>query len=188
MGFQIPDLVDNKCVSSYTLGEVLVTALQQAELPLLWIATAYFNLDGLEQLGDALGQVAELRLLLGSEQEQAFVLTQRLAQELERHFALVQPRSQQKVERWVQFLQQALVQVRRYTKGFLHGKAYILQGLPAIGTIGIVGSSNFTGAGLTTNLELNAILKQAHATDELKRWYESLWQQSEDYKLTLLDY
>jgi len=187
MSFQIPDLVDNKWVSQSTLGEVLASALLQAESPVLWIATAYFNLDGLAQLGDALKRVAELRLLLGSEQEQAFVLTQRLAQELERHFALIQPQSQQKVEYWAQFLQQPHVQIRRYTQGFLHGKTYILQGLPAVGTIGVVGSSNFTGAGLTTNLELNAVLKQTHATDELKRWFESLWEQSEDYKDALLE-
>jgi superfamily II DNA or RNA helicase len=68
----------------------------------------------------------------------------------------------------------------------LHGKAYLLLGVPQFGDLGVIGSSNFTGAGLTTNLELNAILKQQSATDALKRWYEAVWEKSEDYKQKLL--
>ncbi len=186
MAGQIPDLIDNRRVTQHTLGAVLVQAIGQADSPALWIATAYFNLDGLEQLNGAIQRVAELRLLLGTEQEQSFVLTERLTRELERHFALIHPQSQQKVERWVAFLQDDKVQIRRYTNGFLHGKAYLILGVPVIGAAGIVGSSNFTGAGLTTNLELNAVLKQESATEALKRWYETIWQQSEDYKEALL--
>jgi phosphatidylserine/phosphatidylglycerophosphate/cardiolipin synthase-like enzyme len=52
--------------------------------------------------------------------------------------------------------------------------------------LGVIGSSNFTGAGLTANLELNAILKQQSATDALKQWYEAVWEKSEDYKKELL--
>jgi superfamily II DNA or RNA helicase len=187
MSAQIPDLVDNQRVSNFTLAQVLVNTLSQAQSPTLWVATAYFNLDALEQLGDVLKQLKELRLLLGTEQEQAFVLTQRLAQELERHFALIHPKSQQMVEHWSQFLQQHHIHIRRYKKGFLHGKTYLLQGLPILGAIGIVGSSNFTGAGLTTNLELNAVLTQHYVTKELISWFEQLWKESQDYKQEIID-
>lgn len=183
---QIPDLIDNQRVTQHTLGAVLSQALQQAESPVLWIATAYFNLDGLERLHGSIQRVAELRLLLGTEQEQSFVLTERLARELERHFALIHPQSQQKVECWVAFLKDDRVQIRRYTGGFLHGKAYLILGVPVIGAVGVVGSSNFTGAGLATNTELNAVLKQTSAVNDLKHWFEQLWQQSEDYKEALL--
>ncbi len=186
MSAQIPDLVDNRRVTQYTLGEVLSQTLRQAPAPVLWIATAYFNLDGLEQLNGAIQRVSELRLLLGKEQEQSFVLTERLARELERHFALIHPQSQQKVDRWVAFLQDERVHIRRYTEGFLHGKAYLVLGVPLIDAIGVVGSSNFTGAGLATNTELNAVLKQTSAVGELKSWFERLWSQSADYKAELL--
>ncbi|MCS6919328.1 MAG: helicase-related protein, partial [Fimbriimonadales bacterium] len=190
MAQPLPDLVDNGSVTGQRLAEVLAGVLSDSPEPLLWVATAYFNLDGFEVLGDALERVAELRLLLGTEQEQEFVLTQRLAQELERHFALVRPESQRKVERWAAFLRRDTVRVRRYKpreRGrILHGKVYLVEGVPYVGAIGVVGSSNFTGAGLTTNLELNAILKQASATNEIHQWYEQLWQEADDYKAELL--
>jgi len=81
--------------------------------------------------------------------------------------------------------------VRRYKPRehgrILHGKMYLIQNVPGLGGLGIVGSSNFTGAGLNTNLELNAVLKQHSATAQLQQWYERLWQDAEDYKAALLE-
>jgi superfamily II DNA or RNA helicase len=190
MTYGVPDLVDNQFTTQTTLGELLAMQLCQADAPCLWVATAYFNLDGLEKLGDALDKVQELRLLIGTEPDQEFLLTQRLWRELEQHLALISPHAQQKLERWSAFLAQDKVQVRRYVPRehgrVLHGKAYLLLGVPQFGDLGVIGSSNFTGAGLTANLELNAILKQQSATDALKRWYEAVWEKSEDYKQDLL--
>lgn len=191
---ELPDLVDNGAVSGTNLATVLQSVLNSAKenapKPQLWVATAYFNLDGFEMLGEPLEQVHELRLLIGTEPNQAFVLTHQLAQELERHFALIRPESQQKLERWAAFVRQDKVQVRRYKPQkhgeILHGKAYLVSGVPMLGRLGVIGSSNFTGAGLTTNLELNALLKQKSATDLLYQWYEQLWDQAEDYKDELL--
>ncbi|GBC93959.1 RNA polymerase-associated protein RapA [bacterium HR15] len=186
----LPDLVDNGAVRGTNLATVLTSALENASEPRLWVATAYFNLDGFDTLGEPLERVQELRLLIGTEQDQEFVLTYRLAQELERHFALIRPESQQKLERWAAFVRQDKVQVRRYKPQkhgeILHGKAYLVFGVPMLGQLGIIGSSNFTGAGLTTNLELNALLKQQSATGQLYQWYEQLWEQAEDYKAELL--
>jgi superfamily II DNA or RNA helicase len=190
MSHIVPDLVDNAFTTQTTLGELLATQLCHADAPCLWVATAYFNLDGLERLGDALDKVQELRLLIGTEPDQEFLLTQRLWRELERHLALISPHAQQMLERWSAFLRQDKVQVRWHKPAehgrVLHGKAYLLLNIPAFGDLGVIGSSNFTGAGLTTNLELNAILKQQSATDALKRWYEAVWEKSEDYKQKLL--
>jgi superfamily II DNA or RNA helicase len=190
MSHIVPDLVDNQFTTQTTLGELLAMQLCQADAPCLWVATAYFNLDGLEKLGDALDKVQELRLLIGTEPDQEFLLTQRLWRELERHLALISPHAQQMLERWSAFLRQDKVQVRWHKPAehgrVLHGKAYLLLNIPAFGDLGVIGSSNFTGAGLTTNLELNAILKQQSATDALKRWYEAVWEKSEDYKQKLL--
>jgi hypothetical protein len=190
MSHIVPDLVDNAFTTQTTLGELLATQLCHADAPCLWVATAYFNLDGLERLGDALDKVQELRLLIGTEPDQEFLLTQRLWRELERNLARISPHAQQMLERWSAFLRQDTVQVRRYVPRehgrVLHGKAYLLLGVPQFGDLGVIGSSNFTGAGLTANLELNAILKQQSATDALKRWYEAVWEKSEDYKQKLL--
>ena len=190
MSHIVPDLVDNAFTTQTTLGELLATQLCQSDAPRLWVAAAYFNLDGLERLGDALETVQELRLLIGAEPDQEFLLTQRLWRELEGNLALISPRAQQMLERWSAFLRQDKVQVRshkpRERGRVLHGKAYLLLGVPQFGDLGVIGSSNFTGAGLTANLELNAILKQQSATDALKQWYEAVWEKSEDYKKELL--
>ncbi len=183
----LPDLIDNKTVTATQLAQVLVQLLREGEQATFCVATAYFNLDGLERLGDALDSVEEMRLLLGAEQEQAFVVTERLYREIERGFVRAVRGSMAMVQKWVEYLQQPRVQVRHYSQGFLHGKAYIVTGVPVLGAVGIVGSSNFTGAGLTTNLELNAVLKQASAVQELQKWFNRIWERSDDYKQQLLE-
>ena len=68
------------------------------------------------------------------------------------------------VEDLIAFLRRDMVGVRAYQQGFLHAKSYIFYGdLPVGGAdrfqpiAAIVGSSNFTGAGLTTNRELEPL-------------------------------
>ncbi len=85
------------------------------------------------------------------------------------------------------FINQEKVEVRAFKNKFLHGKAYIIDGIPVLGGAGIVGSSNLTHAGLTANYELNAVLKQESAVKELIRWFDGFWNEAEDYKHELLD-
>jgi superfamily II DNA or RNA helicase len=180
---QIPDLIDNE---RHRLGDVLKGLLANSPDLRLDVATAFFNLRGLEALEPEIERLRALRLLLGQEQEQAFVLGERLLAELEDAAARGEIIARE-IRRWRDFLARDSVAVRRYRKAFLHGKAYIVDGLPVLGAVGIVGSSNFTGAGLTINRELNAVLKQASAVRELQSWFEALWQEAEDYKAELLE-
>jgi superfamily II DNA or RNA helicase len=180
---QIPDLIDNERCQ---LAEALKDLLADSHDPRLDVVAAFFNLRGLEALEPELQQLVALRLLLGKEQEQAFVLGERLLAELEDATARGETTARE-IQRWRDFLSQTFVDVRRYAKAFLHGKAYIVHGVPNLGAVGIVGSSNFTGAGLTTNRELNAVLKQSSAVRELQDWFEVLWQEAEDYKAELLE-
>lgn len=179
----IPDLVDNR---KYQLGQVLKTILAQSQEPQLDVLTAFFDLKGLEALAPEIEALAQLRLLLGKEQEQAFVVGERLLADLEDATARGETTATE-IKRWRSFLAEERVEIRRYTQGFCHGKAYIVHGVPTLGAIGFVGSSNFTGAGLTTNRELNAVLKQASAVKELQDWFEAHWQEAEDYKVDLLE-
>ena len=179
----IPDLIDN---SKHKLAEVLQSLLAQGQLPKLDVVTAFFNLKALELLEPGISALARLRLLLGKEQEREFVLGERLLAELEDATSRAETTTAD-IERWRAFLSQNHVEIKRFDKGFVHGKAYIVHGVPTLGVLGIVGSSNFTGAGLTTNLELNAILKQASAMTELQAWFDALWAEAEDYKPKLLE-
>ena len=178
----IPDLIDNeKC----RLAEVLRDVLAQSQEPRMDVVTAFFNLRGLEVLEPEVRRLVSLRLLLGKEQEQAFVVGERLLAELEDAAARGKI-THSEIGQWQDFLAQNTVGIRRYAGAFLHGKAYIIYGVPTLGALGIVGSSNFTGAGLTSNRELNAVLKQSSAVKELQAWFDALWSEAEDYKGELL--
>ena len=75
------------------------------------------------------------------------------------------------------------VEVRRYTGGFLHGKAFIVSTvLPHV----MSGSSNFTYAGLATNRELNLGQFNPHPVAAVRGWFEELWAESEPYDLAAL--
>ncbi len=79
------------------------------------------------------------------------------------------------------------VAIRRYAKTFLHGKAYIVHGVPALGAVGhrrLLQLHRVRGS--TTNRELNAVLKQSAAVRELQDWFEAHWAEAEDYKAELL--
>lgn len=81
------------------------------------------------------------------------------------------------------------IEVRVYTKGRLHAKAYIFdfkRGLMYDGA-GIVGSSNLSLSGLVHNTELNACLDGNANHAELKRWFDELWDEAEDFSAVLMD-
>ncbi|HDP89687.1 MAG TPA: hypothetical protein ENN42_07015, partial [Thioalkalivibrio sp.] len=78
----------------------------------------------------------------------------------------------QLVEALIRFLRRESVAVRLYQRGFLHAKSYLCFADRAPGdrfrpVAGIVGSSNFTRAGLTTNQELNLTHKVLLAPEEI---------------------
>ena len=182
----VPELIDNKRVTEHTLGEVLKALLLGTENAEFWVATAYFNLGGWIHLSDALHRTAKIRLLLGKEQEQAFVVDERLRSELQEEVKNRGAEAMVEIADWEHLLRSDKVEVRVYKKGFLHGKCYLVLGGGVGQDAGIVGSSNFTGAGLEQNLELNATIRNEYPLEHLKKWFETLWDESEDYKHRLL--
>ncbi|MBN1643177.1 MAG: helicase [Anaerolineae bacterium] len=89
--------------------------------------------------------------------------------------------AEQLVSALIRLIQEGRLQVRVYTKGRLHAKAYIFDyplGSPYGQGMGIVGSSNLTLSGITTNTELNVkVLGDANHA-ELTRWFDALWEES----------
>ena len=80
------------------------------------------------------------------------------------------------------------VEVRAYLRSRLHAKAYLCwyqQGHAEPGAA-VVGSSNFTLAGFTGNTELNVRVTGDAEMAELRRWFESLWQDAEDISEALV--
>jgi len=85
---------------------------------------------------------------------------------------------------------QGIVQVRVYTRGRLHAKAYLFDFDPAriraqTGAA-IVGSSNLSLGGVTHNTELNVRVFGDGNHAELSRWFNELWEEAEDFDADLI--
>ncbi len=88
--------------------------------------------------------------------------------------------------------------VKVYTKGRLHAKAYIFDYGPAFDAdgkqlpretsgVGIVGSSNFTLSGLTHNTELNVMVRGNANHSALLDWFNRLWEEAKPFDKALME-
>jgi len=148
---------------------------QLAAPPTIAIATAYINAAGFSLLADELEFAPRVRLMIGAEpqqpEERRFARrptdTEVLEKAIRDHeaglrderdlagFTVERDAAERRLVRWLRMTDGngvPKVEVRRFTRGFLHGKAYI----PESDLAGILaGSSNLTYAGLMRNHELN---------------------------------
>lgn len=178
----IPDkVIDNTKVK---LSDFLTQVLAHSKNPNLDISTAFFNIRAYELVQEEIDGVQNFRLLLGKSPEirKEITLGEMLLQDVKSEIESLELEQSQDilVKRFIKFLKQDNVQVRIYTKTFLHGKAYIFDDLV------VVGSSNFTKAGLTSNSELNTVSLKSEADYIRREWFEIFWEQSDDFKETLL--
>jgi superfamily II DNA or RNA helicase len=85
---------------------------------------------------------------------------------------------------------QGKIQVKVYTRGRLHAKAYIFDFDPdrihAQTGAAIVGSSNLSLGGVTHNTELNVRVFGDANHAELTRWFDELWDEAEDFDEDLM--
>ena len=81
------------------------------------------------------------------------------------------------------------LEVRVYTKGRLHAKAYIFdyQSGAYENGIAVVGSSNLTLSGLTHNTELNVVVHGNDNHEQLGNWFDVLWADGMDFESHLMD-
>jgi SNF2 family DNA or RNA helicase len=189
---RVPFVIDN---ISHQLADVLNGLLEAQSQQAVDIATAYFSIRGYALLRDTLPTIGSFRLLLGDEPQAAQDVGLRPdAKAFLRRELNAEPlteETQRLVEEIIRFLRREDVQVRLYLghepgqdgrRRFLHAKCYLFYGsregmLPMTDRfsplVGIVGSSNFTGPGLTSNRELNLVhttlLDAEDVEDELSR-------------------
>ncbi|MCH8146926.1 MAG: hypothetical protein IH987_02900, partial [Planctomycetes bacterium] len=202
----IPSVIENQ---EHRLADVLRACLEHCPGGPLDVATAYFSISGYRLIQEQLHSTGAFRLLIGSDPQtgadvglrpdQRRELAARMQGDLE-----AEPFTEETlklVEDLIAFLRSEKVEVRLFDKGFLHAKAYLfhhdqvgpnnrsdrLQPFAAI-----VGSSNFTGPGLTSNRELNLVhrvlLPEEEATDaDAARKITYLRQDDRGENETLLD-
>lgn len=174
--------------------------------PPIAIATAYINPAGFALLANELEIAPRVRLLLGAEPEaesvraiasgdsdqdsrrDAAIRHHQAWLEAERDnmgFARVPTVQAKRMVAWLESVDQqdtAKVEVRRYTGGFLHGKAYLVEDTAT--QAAIAGSSNMTYAGLAHNAELNlGTGGGTHSAHKIHEWFEHFWAMSDPYDL-----
>ncbi|MBW2148823.1 MAG: helicase [Deltaproteobacteria bacterium] len=180
---KIPYVIDN---TEITLADILTDLLKQYAGQSLDTATAYFNVGGFSLIKEGLQMLGSFRLLLGEAPEGAEriglrpeknIVIKRLVSDL--NATPFTEETLRLVEDLIGYLAQDRVEVRVYDKGFLHAKCWLFYserpGQQMLfdrfrPVLAIVGSSNFTKAGLTSNNELNlthkVLLDNAEARDE----------------------
>lgn len=200
-----PEFVDN--LDGNTLERALRERLEYLfgilqEPPALSIATGYFNPEGFGRLADLLRHTAGVRLLLGAEplppahlperrlgeprgERYEAKLTHEMLGDAERKLKRdrdrlpFSPSTRNAVRELLDFLESGKIEVRRYEQRFLHGKAFLFSEGQGV----LAGSSNFTLAGLTSNLELNLGQYQPGVVERVEGWLDRLWNDATPYDL-----
>ena len=147
------------------------------------IATGYFEIGALLALDSQWQKLGSLRILMGDEvskrTQQALLagietaLDNSIEAEKETNDFL------KGVPPIVEALRNKKIQCRVYNKNKFHAKAYITHARQAVvGAAALVGSSNFTVPGITTNVELN--IQMRREVEILQKWYEHYWNEAEE--------
>jgi superfamily II DNA or RNA helicase len=182
----IPDVIDN---TNYKLSDVLNEFINEDSS--VYIATAYFNLEGFKLIKDSLKKAKEVKILIGKDPEKIIsteTLESILQEEIEEKVDEKETRNS--LDEFLSFIRRSEVEIKIYKDGFFHGKFYIIDGgIPTIGSVVIVGSSNFTYAGLTREGEFNSVLKQDSAVNSHKKiFFEYFNQRCDNYKENLINF
>lgn len=174
-------VIDNSDIKLSDFLNKVMTASQSTDLD---IATAFFNIKAYELVQKEIDGVKKFRLLLGKSPEllKEITLGEKLLCDVKREIENFDLEQSQEtlIKRFINFLKKDIVQIRIYQKDFLHGKAYIFDNLV------VVGSSNFTRAGLTSNTEVNIVSLESEADYIRREWFDKFWEQAEDFKEELL--
>lgn len=164
------------------------------------IATGYFDLSGFSIIADALEAAPSVRMLLGTEPHPPRARrshAQRLgaaepveeavrqlesALLVERDLLPFDAATAAAIERLRAFLRRPTTEIRLYRERFLHGKAFVFGHEAGV----IAGSANFTANGLVHNLELDLGQYEPERAQQVRAWFDELWERAEPYDLAAL--
>lgn len=189
----LPKIIDNKRKVFFDVLDDLLPKYDEVS-----IATGYWDLKAMVLLMDKLSKYKSVRILIGREpliprHNLKYPEPDFPQEDIFRDLELLQPVPELKdvVQRIKKKIDDGSLHVKIYRKEFLHAKCYILGGYKSTDAVGIIGSSNFTKNGLTTNAELNSLEDDCRiVTFEPKDkkqevghlfWFDQLWKVSEDW-------
>ncbi len=155
----------------------------------LAFASAYFNIKGFGLIKDAIKN-KPLKFLVGRPQDESISFEEQIVRELEENED--DPEYYNLMTEAVSYFSDNNRSIRKKNGPFFHGKAYI--GVspslkdPVKGGVGIVGSSNFTYAGLKTNSELNVVNTDRELLKDISKWFLDKWDSAQDYRDEFLSF
>ena len=152
------------------------------------VATGYFDIGALLCLKDEWQKVDTIRILMGDEiqAKTAKALGDALLNRAKARLdeSLEEAKNQDDfltgVPAIVKALKEKKIVCRVYNKNKFHAKAYITHARKeVVGAAALVGSSNFTYAGLNNNVELNVQITGAQVS-VLQEWFDEHWKQGKE--------
>ena len=152
------------------------------------IATAFFSLDALLLMADALEGYEHVRILFGDDADavQRRRLMEMLRQKSDEELLVTREKQPgltplRKVEA---LFAAGRVEARCYTAKKFHAKAYLIhRPTNSPPKLAVLGSGNFTRWGLTQNIELNVKLYEEQ-TGQLEAWFNERWDEAAEDVVT----
>ena len=153
------------------------------------IATGYFEIGSLLQLDGHWQKLGKIRILMGAEmtrRTKRALLDAVLAttqEHLDKSLEVTKDKNPflEGVPAILEALRSGQIECRVYNREKFHAKAYITHAkMEVVGARALVGSSNFTGPGLTENIELNIQVQSGGDVAQLQEWFERHWEDGEN--------
>lgn len=153
------------------------------------IATGYFEIGALLALDGQWQKLDKLRILMGDEvsKRTRSALLEGVKSVLDESIERAKEKNDflSGVPAIVEAIRNRQIECKVYAKKKFHAKAYITHARQEVlGSMALVGSSNFTVPGLTDNIELNIQVRRE--VDLLQEWFERHWDEAEDITPELL--
>lgn len=149
------------------------------------IATGYFEIGALSELHGKWQKLDKIRILMGDEMTIRTNKAIRKAEVLKKNGEVLDASLEaakdknpflKHVPEIIEGMRTGKIECRVYDKYKFHAKAYITHGkLAVVGSQALVGSSNFTAPGLTSNVELNVQVQSSAEVTKLQEWFEHHW-------------
>jgi len=167
------------------------------------VATGYLEIGGFLALDSEWQKLDKIRIILGNEvTKRTKDVIDKAVEALIAKVKISMDQEQEKNEFLVgvpailDAMKSGKIECRVFDKSKFHAKAYItyfkdeyLAQFPASMNVpdgyALVGSSNFTGAGLTQNIELNVQIRDD--VDQLQDWFEKQWAEAQDITDAILE-
>lgn len=152
------------------------------------IATGFFEIGSLLALDGGWQKLDKIRILMGDEvsprTRKALLdgLRARITQALD---ASIESEKEQNdfltgTAAIVEGLRSGKIECKVYAKRKFHAKTYITHPrVQVVGSVALVGSSNFTLPGLTQNVELNIQVRAPGDVETLQKWFQHYWEEAE---------